>query len=233
MCIQNVFSESELVEFRRAAEALREAARPDDKESWWGKDDKGAPICTRVLRGGKQSVFRVLPNDPRVQRLFPLMPDGLRPWDPEAVDGVTVIYKTPQMKEGLSDLPWHRDCGMGGHAVMCPANNFSIYLHDATPESGELRFMPGSHTCIYGNEFSGRNLGISVAAKAGSITLHATDVMHMAPPPLSKTGPYRTSVLLLFARHSETHDGGRRYNDVLLGSDDGQIESLDDRLARG
>jgi hypothetical protein len=33
---------------------------------------------------------------------------------------------------GLSDLPWHRDCGLGGHPVTCPTLNVGIQLDAAT-----------------------------------------------------------------------------------------------------
>ena len=57
---------------------------------------------------------------------------------------MSVIIKNPDMTEGLSDLPWHRDCGMGGHAVTCPVLICSLFIAPATPETGELRVLPGS-----------------------------------------------------------------------------------------
>ena len=48
------------------------------------------------------------------------------------------------MKEGLSDLPWHRDCGMGGHASMCPTINLSIFISEANEATGPLKVLPGS-----------------------------------------------------------------------------------------
>lgn len=232
LVINNVFNEQELADFRQQAEELREEARPNDKISWWGKNTSGEEICTRVLLGGTKPAFSGLYEDERVQRIQKLLPEGASPCEASDVDGVTVVYKTPDMVEGLSNLPWHRDCGMGGHALKCPACNFSIYLYDPTREAGELRFMPGSHKASYGNNFSGTDLGVAAPAKAGSVTLHATDVMHAAPPPTSKQGPFRTSVLLSFKRKEGTHRGERHYNDVLLGRDDGQIDSMQDMLKK-
>ena len=63
---------------------------------------------------------------------------------------MTVIYKNPGIREGLGDLPWHRDCGMGGHALMCPILIASVYLTPATPETGELRMLPGSQNASVG-----------------------------------------------------------------------------------
>ena len=57
---------------------------------------------------------------------------------------VSLIFKRPVMTEGLSDLPWHRDCGMGGHAEVCPVLIASLFLTQSCPESGDLRMLPGS-----------------------------------------------------------------------------------------
>lgn len=49
---------------------------------------------------------------------------------------MTVLWKRPDVSEGLSDLPWHRDCGMGGHALNCPTAIMTICLTDGSPEAG-------------------------------------------------------------------------------------------------
>ena len=81
-------------------------------------------------------------------------------------DGVTVLWKRPDVKEGLADLPWHRDCGMGGHALNCPTLIMTICLTDGSAAAGELRALPGSqhmtHPTIDGTE-EGAPRGVSFA----------------------------------------------------------------------
>jgi ectoine hydroxylase-related dioxygenase (phytanoyl-CoA dioxygenase family) len=119
---------------------------------------------------------------------------------------------------------------MGGHAITCPQTVLSIYLYDATTEMGPLLFLPGSHrACVGFFDPSDPDApeGVTVAAKAGDVTLHYSDVMHAAPAPTATEGLFRQSVLMNFAPDYEQHRGGRHYNDVLLeGSDDGQVEHL-------
>ena len=150
--------------------------------------------------------------------------------NPDDLDGVTVIYKRSEMVEGLADLPWHRDCGMGGHAHMCPCVVMSIYVSEGNAATGELRVLPGSHrtSAPFIDERTGGNLGIGVPMNPGDVSVHITDVMHASMPPTSVAGPHRVAVLLGFTRPiSHTHDDGlRHYNDALLGSDDGQISRL-------
>ena len=45
------------------------------------------------------------------------------------------MITNPGATEGLSDLPWHVDCGLGGHPVLCPTVNLGIQL-DAANAAG-------------------------------------------------------------------------------------------------
>ena len=63
----------------------------------------------------------------------------------DRLDGNSVVIKVPGAGEGLADLPWHRDCGMGGHPVKCPMLNVGIQLDPATAETGQLLMIAGSH----------------------------------------------------------------------------------------
>jgi len=224
LLLRGVFAEPEVARLRDAGDSLRATARPDDQASWWGKDSKGNDVVTRVLNGGSHPTLRALASDPRILATQALMPEGLKGENPDDTDAITVLFKTPEMVEGLSDLPWHRDCGMGGHAVMCPVINLSIYLADANRESGELRFLPGSHR--YSCPTPAADAGIAVPARAGDVSLHFGDVMHGAPAPASDKGPFRASVLMSFKPDFENHRGDRHYNDVLIKDGDGHLSSV-------
>ncbi len=230
LLVRGVFSPAEVAGLRAGAEELRRRAREGDRESWWGRDDRGQPVLCRVLRAGQLPIFRSLPEDARVARIAALPGCEMAHRDPESPNGITVLWKNPGVVEGLSDLPWHRDCGMGGHAVMCPTMVLSIFLEAATPASGELRFLPGSWrtTCGFAEATDPRApRGVGVRAEAGDVTIHYGDGMHAAPPPTGREGPFRCSVLIGFARPGARHHRGEdHYNDVLLGREDGQVEHL-------
>ena len=234
LLVGNVFEEDEIETFRAAALDLAGSARADDQQSWWGKSRSGEAVLCRTLNSGKHAAFKGLYEDERIARLAGLLPGGMLHPSPESKDGVTVVFKNPDVKEGLSDLPWHRDCGMGGHAAMCPCYVFSLYLYDATPDSGCLQFLPGSHHygCGFLDAAAGEIAGaLTVPARAGDITIHIGDVMHAAPPPLAADGPFRQSVLLSFHPDFKNHRGERHYNDVLLGAEDGQVGNLRDTVS--
>lgn len=158
--VREVLSPEELARLGAEAESLRREAREGDQESWWGRREDGTTVLCRVLRAGKQPTMRSLHGDPRIERLAALcdVPMSL-PMGPEDKDGVTLLWKQPGVVEGLGDLPWHRDCGLGGHASMCPTAVVSVFLGPNTPEAGELRFLPGSWQMSFPHQTADSPLG--------------------------------------------------------------------------
>jgi hypothetical protein len=228
--LRGVFSAAEVEQMRGEARELRARARPGDQTSWWGIDARGESVLCRVLSAGVLPKFGSLPSDRRLLDLVSLADTELVPRVAGELDAVTVLFKNPAMREGLSDLPWHRDCGMGGHAAMCPTLVASVFLEANCAEAGALRFLPGSWRSSYHfgeGTGDGAAQGVAPAAQPGDLTLHYGDVWHVAPPPTSSTGPFRTCALVSFARpDAYNHRGERHYNDVLLGREGGQVASL-------
>jgi Phytanoyl-CoA dioxygenase (PhyH) len=230
--VRGVFPPDEVDALRAEALGLRAEAVKGDKLSWWGRNARGEEVVTRVTRAAARPGLARLPSDPRLLRLVALSEFELvhrrRGSDEEAV---SVIYKTPEMAEGLSDLPWHRDCGMGGHAAMCPLMVASVFLEESTPESGELRMLPGSWrgaVPFMDPSHPRAPRGAAFRARPGDVSLHYGDVMHAAPPPTDPhRARYRISATVGFTRPGARHHAGRgQYNDVLHRREDGQIEHL-------
>lgn len=234
--VRDVFAPEEVSTLLAEALALRSEARAGDKLSWWGRNAAGDDVLTRVTRASAKPGLGALPADPRLLALVALADRPLVHTRGEG-EGVTVIYKQPEMSDGgLSDLPWHRDCGMGGHAVMCPTLLLSIYLREATPETGELAMLPGSHLA----SFNAHDRTVDpwahaarFAARPGDVSVHYGDTVHAAPPPAALgRDAYRISAVICFAPAGARHHRGEgSYNDALHQRDDGQIEHLD-RVAR-
>jgi Phytanoyl-CoA dioxygenase (PhyH) len=228
--VRDVFRAEEIAGFLAESEALRAEAVPGDKLSWWGKRGGNAVLC-RVTRAGAKPGLRSIPADPRLLSLVALADEPLVHRNKGSQEeGVSVIWKQPGVDEGLGDLPWHRDCGMGGHAIMCPVLIASVFLTPSTPETGDLRMLPGSWQSGCG-PIDARHpkapRGVSFAARPGDVSLHYGDTMHAAPPPeRSDLAVYRTSAVTGYAREGVRPHRGRHYNEVLHGRDDGQVEHL-------
>ena len=234
--VRNVFTPDEVRGLLEDADVLRDEAREGDKLSWWGRDANGATVLCRVQRAATRPRMRALHDDPRIRALADLSPQPVFARRKHDTDGVTVLWKRPDVTEGLADLPWHRDCGMGGHALNCPTLVVTICLTDGSSAAGELRALPGSqhttHPTIDGTEENAPR-GVSFAVAAGDVSLHFSDVLHASMPPTSAEGPHRISVLLGFNPEGAGHHRGERhYNDVLLSRDDGQVPHLVDHVGR-
>lgn len=235
--VRDVISPEEVEKLRAESERLREAAREGDQESWWGKREDGSAVLCRVLRAGKEPTIRSLHGDSRLRRIVALCDvEMVNKQGPEEKDGLALLYKQPGVSEGLGDLPWHRDCGMGGHASMCPTAVMSIFLGPNTPEAGQLRFLPGSWQMSFpfveATSEEGP-AGVAPAAEPGDVTLHYGDGVHVAPPPTNAEGPWRRCILMGFQRADGGHHrGGRHYNDVLLGDESGQVEHMSKLVER-
>ncbi|MGH7288163.1 MAG: phytanoyl-CoA dioxygenase family protein [Myxococcota bacterium] len=229
--VRDVFDADEVAALRAEAELLAGEARKGDKLSWWGKNAAGQEVLTRVTRAAAKPRLRALPRDPRIVSLKDLADGKLEQRVPPShEEGVSVIWKRPSMSEGLGDLPWHRDCGMGGHALMCPTLIASLFLTPATPETGELRMLPGSWQRGCG-PIDARHprapRGVSFGAAPGDVSLHYGDTMHAAPPPTrDDLDTYRISAVTGFAKPGARAHRGRHYNEVLHRREDGQIEHL-------
>jgi len=234
--VRGAFPREETGRMLEEAMALRAEARPGDRLSWWGRNAAGEDVLTRVTRANVKHHLGLLPAEPRLLALVGLADRPLVHTKGEG-DGVTVIYKQPGMSDGgLSDLPWHRDCGMGGHAIMCPTLLLSVYLREATPESGELAMLPGSHAASFNahdRTIDPWRHAARFAARPGDVSVHYGDTVHAAPPPSDPTrDEYRVSAVISFApAGAANHRGEASYNDALHQRADGQIEHLD-RVAK-
>ena len=110
-----------------------DAARPDDRRSWWTTVD-GREVCNRVnYLNDRSERIAGLGSDPRFTRIAALAGSDLHDAQ-DRLDGNSAVIKVPGATEGLVDLPWHRDCGMGGHPVKCPMLNVGIQLDPASAD---------------------------------------------------------------------------------------------------
>jgi Phytanoyl-CoA dioxygenase (PhyH) len=227
--VRGVFSVAEVAALVGEVERLRAAARPGDRRSWWARNAAGEQRLCRLTYTSLQSArIAALNDDARVRGLVAAFHDDFVP-APDRLDGIAAILKNPGIVDGLSDLPWHIDCGMGGHPLMCPVLQVSVLLDAASPATGTLKFLAGSHrfaTPVPGADESGLPV-VTVHAEAGDCVLHLSDTMHAAPAPTGAarlrrslvTSFYRPAVLALMPP-------GKAFNDVLLSRADGHVESL-------
>ena len=219
--VREVFTPAEIARMRQEVERLRVRAVPDDGRSWFAKNRRGGQVCCRLIYCAQLSdVFVPLPYDPRLTRFAGLCAEPLRPTD-DRIDGLAAVIKNSEVVEGLSDLPFHQDCGLGGHPVLCPALNIGIQLDPASAGNGQLRYLAGSHRHSIPN---GGAIGpegplpiVAVDTQPGDVTVHYGHVSHESPPPTDPAAGRRV-LYVMYApeRLFEAIPAGHGYNDVLL-----------------
>ncbi len=245
--LRGVLDADEVAALRTDVDEAVSKARPDDRTSWWTTVD-GREVCNRVnyLNEGSARIA-ALGSDPRFVAVAALGGPDLRDAH-DRLDGNGVVIKVPGARGGLADLPWHRDCGMGGHPVKCPMLNVGIQLDPATAETGQLEMIPGSHrgtSRLPEAPEAEKHPVVALTTEPGDVTVHFGHTLHAAPPPRGRRAQGRPvrgrpvqgrpvqgrrALYLSFVPPLTFEMVGPRqgYNDVLFTRGGGRIQHTDE-----
>jgi len=230
--LRGVLGPAEIEGLRTDVEAGIAAARPDDRRSWWTTVD-GTDVCNRVnYLNDRSARIAGLGADSRFERIGRLGAPELRDAC-DRLDGNSVVIKVPGAQSGLADLPWHRDCGMGGHSVKCPMLNIGVQLDPATAERGQLLVIPGSHrgtSRLPGPRQAERLPVVALVTEPGDVTVHFGHTLHAAPPPTDAGADGRRALYLTFVPPLtfEMVGPGHGYNDVLFTREAGHVPHVEE-----
>jgi hypothetical protein len=216
--VRAVFGADEMQAANREIDRLAAEARPGDDRSWWVTAEDGTNVLCRLVYATLRSpVLAALENDPRVRRLGTLLDPTLRA-APDRMEGSAVLLKVPGNTSGLSNIPWHQDCGMGGHAIMCPTLSVGIQITGSDSSTGNLRVVPGSHGQAIHYRWEQRLQQVpivSIDTAPGDVTVHIQDLMHASPQPTG-AGGRRTMYVAHYPPTLWQHVGpGEAYNDLV------------------
>jgi ectoine hydroxylase-related dioxygenase (phytanoyl-CoA dioxygenase family) len=216
--LRGMFDAEQVAAANADVDRLAAEAREGDDTSWWVTAEGGEQaLCRLVYATQRSDVLRQLEQDPRLQRLGRLLDPTLR-IAPDRMEGSAVLIKVRGRTQGLSNLPWHQDCGLGGHAIFCPSVSIGIQLTGSTAGSGNLLMVPGSHGQTLHTQWNERLPGVPVVeidTAPGDVTVHVQDVMHASPRPTG-AGGRRTMYTTFYPPTLWDHIGpGEAYNDLV------------------
>lgn len=183
--VRAVFDEAEMDGLGADIDEWIVKATPDDGDSWWATDEDGVDQAVRVLFFyDKSALLRELVHDDRYQWIGDLTGDGH-----EHKGGGEGLVKPLGIVRGLSDLPWHKDCGQGRHSYSCSGLTCGISVTGADSTSGALGVIPGSHRA--NTMATGRDPALDLRPKlletrTGDVTVHCSDTLHRAFPPVDR-----------------------------------------------
>lgn len=186
-------------------DALPSYAR-DDGHSWWARTADGQDRCVRLQDFDEHSIATTqLVDGDEIARVAALSGDGHL--IPGGSNRVEALVKPVGVVEGISDVPWHKDCSLGMHSFRCNSLTIGVSVTGADARSGQLRVVPGSHRTLVQPAFVRREWGLPIqdlSTEVGDMTVHCSCMLHMAQPPMDR----ERKVLYTGVRLPQLDDGG-------------------------
>lgn len=192
--IRGVFSAEEMDAISQDMDSGQGEYHEGDGKSWWATTREGDRRLVRMQAFDQVSgaTARLL-QDPRFTRLGEI--PGVGHVHNSLEDNhIEALIKPLNVVQGISDLPWHKDCAQGRHSLECCSLTVGISVTGADKESGQIRVIAGSHRALIWPSLvkDPKAFGlpvVDVPTSTGDITIHLSCTHHMAQAP--KTGERR------------------------------------------
>jgi len=188
--VRGLFTEAEMA----AVSADMDRAAPrytrGDGRSWWARVRSGEDRLVRMQGFNEHSpTTAALIADERLLRFGDLPGDG-HIYEQMANNRIEALFKPIGVVEGISDVPWHKDCALGRHSYECCMITMGISVTGAGPDSGQLRVFAGSHRAlvrpgVLGDPGALDLPEVALATETGDMTIHCSCTLHMAQPPVT------------------------------------------------
>jgi hypothetical protein len=189
--LAGVFDDAEMRAISEEMDAASSRYARGDGRSWWartrGDDDR--LVRMQYFHEESPSTAALLADD-RLLRIGRLTADGHRLGKPGPHPNlVEALVKPVGVVEGISDVPWHKDCGLGGHSYRCCSLTVGVSVTGADAESGQLRVVAGSHRALIQPAFLRPSLDLpqlDLPTRPGDVTVHLSCTLHMSQPPIAR-----------------------------------------------
>jgi ectoine hydroxylase-related dioxygenase (phytanoyl-CoA dioxygenase family) len=188
--IEGLFDEAEMnaiaADMDRAAPTYVEG----DGRSWWARTAEGGSTVVRMQGFDRESDgARAITEDARFLDLASIAGAGHQFGRKRTHNKIEALFKPIGVTEGISDIPWHKDCGIGRHSYDCCGLTVGISVTGADAVSGQLWALAGSHRALVWSGILQPDLDlpqVPLPTRTGDVTLHLSCTMHMAQPPVER-----------------------------------------------
>jgi hypothetical protein len=239
LVIRDVFPPEVLARLSEETDRLTAEATEGGLHSWWSEDSRtGRRYPFHLHYMGLQSErIRALEDDPMIRSLVRLAGVDVRPVSDRDTGTHAILKEYPQEGEmtSFANLPWHKDCGLGGCPITCPRVHVGIQLDGAGPQSSQLFMLAGSAGRVC-HEPKGRDEWerlpvVGLRTEPGDATIHMGCGLHAGPRP---TGPNRRRTIYVRFDNPRVFDVTapfETYDQVIPGYGSGVLPSVDDMKA--
>ena len=214
--LRGVFGEDEMAAVSADMDAAAPGYADGDGRSWWATTQDGGRRLVRMQHFHTVSpATAALVADDRLQGVARYTADGHRWGKPGGNDNrIEALVKPIGVVQGISDVPWHKDCSLGSHSYRCCSLTVGISVTGADAGSGQLRVVAGSHRALVWPAFVRRGLDLpqlDLPTATGDVTVHLSCTLHMSQPP-----EVRERRVMYTDFSLPTDEGGRSPNEAVL-----------------
>ena len=186
--LRGVFTEDEMAQVSADMDAATPSYHPDNGRSWWARTAAGDNRAVRLQYFQEHSATTTaLLADDRLLDISRLTSDG----HSARSEGnqIEALVKPIGVVEGISDVPWHKDCSLGRHSYQCCGLTVGISVTGADERSGQLAVVAGSNRALVQPAFARSSWElplIDLPTATGDVTVHTSCTMHMSHPPVDR-----------------------------------------------
>ena len=188
--IESLFTEAEMAAISADMDRAAPTYEQGDGRSWWARTATGETRVVRMQGFDRESEgAHALLEDERFLGLAALPGAGHEFGRKRARNRIEALFKPIGVTEGISDIPWHKDCGIGRHSYDCSGLTVGISVTGADAVSGQLWALAGSHRALVWSGILQPDVDlprVPLATRTGDVTLHLSCTMHMAQPPVER-----------------------------------------------
>ena len=186
--LDRLFTEDEMAQVSADIDTAVPHYHPDDGRSWWACTAAGEhrPVRLQWFQEHSPTTTELLVDD-RLLRIARLTADGHRARNEG--NRIEALVKPIGVIEGISDVPWHKDCSLGRHSYQCCGLTVGISVTGADERSGQLAVVAGSHRALIQPAFARQSWGlplVDLPTRTGDVTVHTSCTMHMSHPPVDR-----------------------------------------------
>jgi hypothetical protein len=186
--VEGLFTADEMAEVSADMDRAAPTYSPDDGRSWWAKTADGTQRLVRMQGFDRHSPTTAgLLADRRFLDLAGISGDGHEFGVKRADNKIEALFKPIGVVEGISDIPWHKDCSLGRHSYDCCGMTVGISVTGADAVSGQLRVLAGSHRALVWAGMRQPRVDlpeVDLPTRTGDVTVHLSCTQHMAQAPV-------------------------------------------------